>query len=178
MRNEVREQAPDRTAAAPRDISPVRQSPAELTPEQFREIGHDLVDRVADFLSGLAERPVAPDLEPREIRAKLGTSDAAPLHGQDAGAIAAQAAKLVFENSTLNGHPRFFGYITASATPLGALGDLIASSVNPNCGAWSLSPVASEIERQSVQWVADLIGYPVSCGGLFVSGGTWRTWCA
>jgi aromatic-L-amino-acid/L-tryptophan decarboxylase len=149
----------------------MRQSPAELSPEVFREIGHDLVDRVADFLASLEERAVAPPHTPREIRATLGTSDAVPQHGEDAATIAKQAAKLVFDNSTLNGHPRFFGYITSSATPLGALADLIAASVNPNCGAWALSPVASEIERQSVRWIADLIGYPTACGGLLVSGG-------
>jgi glutamate/tyrosine decarboxylase-like PLP-dependent enzyme len=43
--------------------------------------------------------------------------------------------------------------------------------VNANCGAWQLSPVATEIERQTVRWVADLIGFPAESGGLLVSGG-------
>ena len=46
--------------------------------------------------------------------------------------------------------PRFFGYITASAAPIGILGDLLAAAVNPNVGAWSLSPVATEIEREQL----------------------------
>jgi aromatic-L-amino-acid decarboxylase len=149
----------------------MRNSPAELSPDQFRAIGHDLVDRVADFLSTIKERRVEPALAPREIRTRLGTPDSVPTTGEDAAAIAKHAAQLVFDNSTLNGHPRFFGYITASATPIGALADMIAASVNPNCGAWALSPVASEIERQSVRWIAELIGYPKDCGGLLVSGG-------
>jgi glutamate/tyrosine decarboxylase-like PLP-dependent enzyme len=158
-------------AALTGDIPRMRQSSAELSPDQFRAIGHELVDRVADFLADIARRPVAPALEPREIRARLGTPEAVPEEGEDAAAIASHAARVVFDNSTLNGHPRFFGYITASATPIGALADLIAASVNPNCGAWALSPVATEIERQSVRWIADLIGFPTPCGGLLVSGG-------
>jgi glutamate/tyrosine decarboxylase-like PLP-dependent enzyme len=51
------------------------------------------------------------------------------------------------------------------------LADLLASAVNPNVGGWSLSPVASEIEAQTVKWIAELIGYPLDCGGLLVSGG-------
>jgi glutamate/tyrosine decarboxylase-like PLP-dependent enzyme len=82
-----------------------------------------------------------------------------------------ETAGLLFEHSLFNGHPRFWGYITSSAAPLGALADLLASSVNPNVGAWNLSPLASEIEAQAVRWIAELIGYPPACGGLFVSGG-------
>src|SRR6185369_6729573 len=70
-----------------------------------------------------------------------------------------------------NGHPSFWGYITSSATPIGALADLLAATVNPNVGAYILSPVATEIEKQTIQWVAEFIGYPTDCGGIFVSGG-------
>ncbi len=51
------------------------------------------------------------------------------------------------------------------------LGDLLAAALNPNVGAWFLSPMASEIEAQTVRWIAELIGYPTDCGGLLVSGG-------
>jgi glutamate/tyrosine decarboxylase-like PLP-dependent enzyme len=51
------------------------------------------------------------------------------------------------------------------------LADLLASAINPNVGAWKLSPAATEIESQTVRWIAELIGFPVDCGGLMVSGG-------
>jgi glutamate/tyrosine decarboxylase-like PLP-dependent enzyme len=38
-------------------------------------------------------------------------------------------------------------------------------------GAWQLSPLASEIERQCVRWAADLLGMPAGAEGLLVSGG-------
>ena len=82
-----------------------------------------------------------------------------------------EATGLVLEHSLLNGHPRFFGYVTSSAAPIGALGDLLAAAVNPNVGGWTISPMASEIEGQSVRWIAELLGYPTSAGGLLVSGG-------
>lgn len=51
------------------------------------------------------------------------------------------------------------------------LSDLLAAAVNANVGAWALSPAASEIEAQTVRWIAEFVGYPVDCGGLMVSGG-------
>jgi len=158
----------------------MRNSAAELTPAQFRAIGHDLVDRIAEFLSVLPTRPVAPDSTPRAMRALLPPNSAMPVHGEDPAQIAKQSADLLFANSTFNGHPRFFGYITSSASPIGALADMLAASVNPNCGAWGLSPIATEIELQSIRWIADMIGFPSSnverqtsnaVGGILVSGG-------
>jgi glutamate/tyrosine decarboxylase-like PLP-dependent enzyme len=77
----------------------------------------------------------------------------------------------LFEHSLFNGHPRFFGYITASPAPIGILGDLLAAALNPNCGAWALSPAATEVEAQTVRWIAELIGFPNDAGGILVSGG-------
>src|SRR4029078_7364126 len=148
----------------------VRESSAELGPEEFRALGHDLVDRIAELLRGLRERPVAPDTSPARIRSLIG-GGGVPEVGEDPKTILDGAANLLFDHSTFNGHPRFFGYITSSASPIGALADLLAASVNANVGAWQLSPVATEIERQTVRWVAELIGFPADCGGIMVSGG-------
>src|SRR5206468_2932082 len=59
----------------------------------------------------------------------------------------------------------------APPAPIGIFGDFLAAAVNPNVGAWTLSPAATEIESQTVRWIAALIGYPGDCGGLLVSGG-------
>jgi len=157
----------------------MRNAPAELSPDQFRAIGHDLVDRIADFLTYLPTRPVAPDSTPAAMRGALGDAGM-PERGEDAARVAQDAARLLFDNSTFNGHPRFFGYITSSASPIGALADMLAASVNPNCGAWGLSPIATEIELQSIRWIAELIGFGRATGagaregplgGILVSGG-------
>jgi len=147
-----------------------RVAPLEMSPEEFRAAGHALVDRIAEFLASIRSRPVTPGEAPAAVRAALGHG-ALPERGVPAAELLERAAPLVFDHSLLNGHPRFFGYITSSAAPLGALGDLLAAAVNPNCGAWELSPIASEIEAQSVRWIAELMGYPADCGGLLVSGG-------
>jgi len=147
-----------------------RDAPLEIDSARFRAAGHALVDRVADLLASLRERPVAPHTTPSAIRARLGDGRL-PEEGSDPGALLDEATSLLVENSTLNGHPRFFGYITASAAPIGILSDFLASAINANVGAWQLAPAATEIELLTVRWIADFIGFPTSCAGLFVSGG-------
>src|SRR2546421_566266 len=147
-----------------------RLAPLEMEPEEFRRLGHALVDRIAAFLSEIRARPVTPGETPEQVRAALGEGHM-PARGADAGALMERAATLLIDHSLYNGHPRFFGYITSSAAPIGALGDLLAAAVNPNVGGWELSPIASEIEAQAVRWIAELLGMPAGSGGLLGSGG-------
>jgi aromatic-L-amino-acid/L-tryptophan decarboxylase len=147
-----------------------RWAPLELAPEEFRRLGHSLVDEIARFLASLPERPVTPALSSEQLRAVL-PSGGLPERGASPDRLLREAAELLFDHSLLNGHPRFCGYITSSAAPIGALADLLAAIVNPNVGASVLSPLATEIEAQTVAWIAELLGYPSSCGGLLVSGG-------
>ena len=153
-----------------RDALRYRIAPLEMTPSEFRKVGYQLIERIAEFLCTLPDRPVAPNESPRVIREALGTGSL-PEQGAEARELLEEAANLLFDHSTFNGHPRFMAVITSSAAPIGALGDLLAASVNPNVGGWIGGPMANEIEAQTIRWIAEMIGYPTDCGGLLVSGG-------
>ncbi|HXV57091.1 MAG TPA: hypothetical protein VD704_04415, partial [Gaiellaceae bacterium] len=114
-----------------------REAPLELAPEEFRRLGHALVDEVAAFLESIPERPVTRDATPAELRALL-PQGGLPEEGVPPDRLLAETARLLFDHSLLNGHPRFWGYITSSAAPIGALADLLAAAVNPNVGGWVL----------------------------------------
>ena len=148
-----------------------RNSPLSLPTSDFRSAGHQLVDRIADFLESVHDLPVTPGESPAQIRELLQADRSLPQPGSNASQLLDRAAHLLFEHSLFNAHPRFWGYVTSSAAPIGVLGDFLASAVNANCGAWLLSPMASEIEAQTIRWIAELLDYPTDCGGLFVSGG-------
>src|SRR5690606_39265506 len=123
-------------------MNDARITPLSMQREDFRALGHQLVDRIADHLESMPGRPVAPPDGVDDLRALLGTGSI-PENGTAPDALLAEASRLLFEHSTFNGHPRFFGYITAGPAPIGILGDLLASALNPNCGGWTLSPMAS-----------------------------------
>jgi glutamate/tyrosine decarboxylase-like PLP-dependent enzyme len=148
-----------------------RDSPLAMSADEFRKLGTALVGRIGDFLESLPSRPVTPAESPAEVRRVLGSERTLPQKGTDPAQLLQHAADLLFDHSLFNGHPRFWGYITSSAAPIGALGELLAAAVNANVGAWLLSPMASEIEGQTVRWIAEMLSYPPECGGLFVSGG-------
>ena len=148
-----------------------RHAPLEMSPDEFRAVGHRVVDQLADLLAQLPHRPVTPAESPHAVREALGADTPLPTRGQDTAGLLDASISQLADHSLFNGHPRFFGYITSSAAPIGAFGDLVAAAINPNVGGWTLSPFASEIEAQTVRWIAELIGYPTTAGGLLVSGG-------
>jgi glutamate/tyrosine decarboxylase-like PLP-dependent enzyme len=152
------------------DLEKRRSTPA-MPSEEFRRLGHQLVDDIAALLEAIPTGRVTRGLSPGEVKDLVRTETALPEHGTAPDLLLRRALTLLGPNSLFNGHPKFWGYITSSPAPLGILGDLMASALNPNLGGFVLAPVATEIEVQTVRWIAELINYPVDCGGLMVSGG-------
>ena len=149
-----------------------RDVPLHIAPDDFRAIGHALVDEIAALLESMPERRVAPpNQRPDDVVALLDANAPLPEHGADPAAILGETAAVLMDRSLYNGSPKFFGYITSSPAPIGALADLLAAAVNPNVGSWILSPVATTIESQTIRWMSELIGYRRDCGGVLVSGG-------
>lgn len=148
-----------------------RHAALAMDADTFRALGHRLVDQVAGLLASVPDRPLTRDESPSAVRAALDLSGPLPEDGMDPAVLLEQTTQRLFDHSLFNGHPRFFGYITSSPAPIGMLGDLLAAAVNPNVGSWTLAPAATEIEGQTVRWIAEFIGYPADAGGLLVSGG-------
>jgi len=108
------------------DLESLRQrtAPLEMSPDDFRAAGHQLVDIIASFLGSLRAHPVTPGETPEEVRSALASSSL-PDEATPVQELLKETAGLLFEHSLFNGHPRFWGYITSSAAPLGALADLL-----------------------------------------------------
>lgn len=147
-----------------------RQAPINIDPEKFKQAGHYLVDKIAELLESLPDRSLTQGESPSEIKRILGQG-LVPQQGEDVNKLIETTTELLLNHSLFNGHPKFLGYITSSPAPIGMLAELLASAVNPNVGAWLLSPVATEIELQTVGWISEMIGYNSNCGGVLVSGG-------
>ncbi len=154
-----------------------RKSPIAISKAEFKKTGYQLIDAIAEFIDSIEDKRVTTGESPKQIQQILGTAPL-PENGQPVNELIAATTDLLFNHSLLNGHPKFLGYITSSAAPIGALADLLAASVNPNVGANILSPIATEIEKQTVKWLAEFIGVSTSYGGLLVSGGNMANFTA
>lgn len=148
-----------------------RSAPIALDSATFQRLGHQLVDEIAALLASIPQGPVTVDRSPSAVREGLGLDGPLPETGTEPAQLLAGLVPALAAYSLFNAHPRFLGYITAPPAPIGILGDFIASALNPNVGAWNLAPAATEIEAQTVRWIAELVGFPTSGGGLLVSGG-------
>ena len=151
--------------------APPRTAPLAIDKDAFRTLGHALVDELAELMASVPGGPVTRGASPQDVRRLLGVGQGIPEEGTDPSALLAPTARALFGHSLFNAHPRFFGYITSSPAPIGVLGDFLASALNANLGSWTLSPAATEIEAETVRWIAEFIGFPGDCGGLLVSGG-------
>ena len=154
-----------------------RETPVEISKQEFKEIGYQLIDAVSEFLDTIAEKPVTSAETSEQIQKLLGNT-VLPLNGTPASELMTKNTDLVINHSLYNGHPKFLGYITSSAAPIGALADLLAAAVNPNVGAQILSPVATEMEKQTIGWLSEFINVPTSYGGILVSGGNMANFTA
>ena len=147
-----------------------QQSAFEMDGERFRRLGYSLVDSLVDLLDAESTDPVLPVVLGSEVRKRF--SGSAPRQGQSVEAILAEAVELVGSLSRKNGHPRFFGYVCASADPVGILADFLASTVNQNVTAWRSSPGGVEMERQVVRWLDEGLGFDGKGHGMLLSGGS------
>jgi glutamate/tyrosine decarboxylase-like PLP-dependent enzyme len=158
-------------------MSGKRNAPIGMRGAEFKDIGYRLIDAIAGFIENIDAKPVTTDLSFTQLSAIIGR-DPLPENGKPAKDIVHHATDLLLQYSLLNGHPKFLGYITSSAAPIGALADLLAAAVNPNVGARILSPAATAIEKQVVKWLGALIGLPSCFDGLLVSGGNMANFTA
>lgn len=158
-------------------MTKIRKSPIDMDKEEFRTIGYQLIDAISNFIHSIDKKPVTPNESPSQLQNILG-SLTLPENGKPTTDLISKTTDLLFNHSLLNGHPKFLGYITSSAAPIGALADLLAASVNPNVGAHILSPIATEIEKQTIKWLSEFIGVSSDYGGILVSGGNMANFTA
>jgi aromatic-L-amino-acid decarboxylase len=134
---------------------------------ELRRLGHRMVDDMFAYLEGVRERPVWQPV-PEEARAAL--DGPLPLEPADPAVVYDEFRRNILPYPTGNIHPRFWGWVMGTGTPLAMLADMLASGMNPHLAGYDQS--ASLVERQVVRWLAELLGYPADASGLLVSGGS------
>ena len=134
---------------------------------ELRALGHRMVDDMMDYLEGVRERPVWRPV-PAETRAAL--DEPTPRGPTDPAEVYRQFREHVLPYPNGNIHPRFWGWVMGTGTPLAMLADMLASGMNPHLAGYDQSPAL--VERQVIRWMAELLGFPAESSGLLVSGGT------
>ncbi len=136
---------------------------------EFREIGNQVVELLADYFEHIEEKPVFPDVAPQALTNLFDES--LPENATPADTVLKEIKAKLLPYCTHVGHPAYMGLITPSPTPVGVIADFLCSALNQNIGTYSLGPSAVAMERRTIRWLTDLVGYGKEAGGNLTSGG-------
>ena len=136
---------------------------------EFREVGHRVVDLLSEYLEHIEEKPVFPNVEPRVLNELF--AEGLPQDPSPAETVLKELEEKLLPYCTHVGHPGYMGLITPSPSPVGVIADFICSALNQNLGAYTIGPAAVAMERRTVRWLTDLVGYGAEAGGNLTSGG-------
>src|SRR5439155_6347283 len=137
--------------------------------DEIRNWGNSVIQFMIDYLGGLRDRPVYRHTSSREIRSGLDSK--LPIKGTDFDSVLKVFREDIIPFSR-QAHPRMFGYVQSPGTPLAAFADLLASILNANLTVWRSAPAPVELERLTIDWIRQILGFNARAGGLFVSGGS------
>jgi aromatic-L-amino-acid decarboxylase len=136
---------------------------------EFREVGHRVVDFLAEYLDHIEEKRVFPQVEPHTVNELF--AEPLPQSPSSSWSVLNELENKLLPYCTHVGHPGYMGLITPSPNPIGVIADFICSAINQNVGAYSIGPSAVAMERRVVRWLTDLCGYDAQAGGNLTSGG-------
>lgn len=135
-----------------------------MTSEEFRQHGHQLIDWVADFRAGIANRPVMAQVEPGAIKAQLPASP--PQQPETFAQILADLDSLIVPGLSHFQHPRFFGYFPSNSLLDSVLGDYLSTGLSALGLSWQSAPALTEVEEVMTDWIRQMTGLSTAWSGV------------
>ena len=135
-----------------------------MTPEEFRQAGHQLIDWVADFRAGIRQRPVMAQVEPGALRAQL--PPAPPQQPESFQQILTDLDELIVPGLSHFQHPRFFGYFPSNALLESVLGDYLSTGLGALGISWQSAPALTELEEVMTDWMRQMTGLSNAWSGV------------
>ncbi len=132
--------------------------------EEFRRVGHQLIDWIADYRAGIAERPVMSNSEPGAIRKQLPI--APPESPESFDGIFHDLEQIILPGLSHWQHPQFFGYFPSNSTLSSVLGDYLSTGLGVLGLSWQSSPALSELEEVMTDWMRQMVGLSAAWSGV------------
>ena len=139
------------------------EDPLSMTPEQFREHAHRVVDWIADYRARAPGLPVQSTVAPGELLAALPTSPPEQPEGFDA--VLHDVEHLLLPALSHWQHPGFFAYFPSNGDLASVLGDFLSTGLGVLGLAWQSAPALTELEQRVVEWLRQMTGLPASFQG-------------
>jgi glutamate/tyrosine decarboxylase-like PLP-dependent enzyme len=151
-----------------RQASPRCEASKTLDPndwEDLRAQGHRMLDDMIDYVAGVRDRPVWRPI-PDEVRAEFRAT--VPREPAALDEVYREFTDFIAPYATGNVHPGFMGWVHGGGSAVGMLAEMLAAGLNANLGGRDHIPI--DVERQIVQWMREIFGFPAEASGIFVTG--------
>src|ERR1700730_19351547 len=135
-----------------------------MSPEEFRTIGHQLIDWIADYRANAASLPVIAGRDPGEVKARFPVSPPEQAEGFDG--VLADLERIIVPGLSHWQHPGFFGYFPSNASLASVLGDYLSTGLGVLGLSWQASPALTELEEIVTDWVRQMVGLSGAGGGV------------
>ena len=129
-----------------------------MTPDEFRQHAHRLVDWMADYLAHVGELPITPGVEPGDVRRRL--PEEPPELGEPFSQVFADFESIVMPGMTHWNHPGWFAYFPGNNSPPSVLAEMLTATLGAQCMSWATSPAATELEQVVMDWLRRMLGLP------------------
>lgn len=139
-------------------------------------MGARAVEWAATYYDSVRDLPITPRTSTAALKELL--AEPLPIDGRDFAELLTVFREVIVPGSRHNGHPRFFGYVSAPGTAAAAVADFLASVLNPNLTAWRSAPTPVDLEHVAIDWIKEALGCDPGAGGLFMSGGSMANFTA
>ncbi len=136
-----------------------------LTWGDIRQLGHRMVDDMFDYLENIREAPVWRPVPPETLERLDEDLPFRPMHPAEVYDMFRQH---ILPYPQGNIHPRFWGWVMGSGTPVGILAEMLAATMNANVCLGDHAAI--QVEQQVLKWCKQLLEYPESASGLLTSG--------
>src|SRR5260370_10338222 len=133
-----------------------------------RRLGYKLIDRIDEYFSGLPDRPV-------QLRSELRTFDdlaeKLPEFGEDAAKVLDDICSELVVRGFHVPSANYFGLMNPTPTYMAVLAEALVAALNPQLASLARSQLASKIEKETVRWIGERVGWNTEFDGTFTSGG-------
>src|SRR6478735_4459635 len=135
--------------------------------DKMRQLAHQMVDDMMDYLQNIKEEP---SWKPFPQHAKDFLQEPIPMQPESAEKVYASFKENILPYAKGNIHPRFFSWVEGTGTPMGAMAELLAASMNSNVGIGEHA--AMYVDYQVVEWCKQMMNFPSTASGILLSGGS------
>ena len=129
-----------------------------MTPDEFRRYGREVIDWIADYMERVERLPVLAQVKPGEIRDRL--PEHPPQRGEPFAAILKDVDDLLMPGITHWQSPNFFAYFPSNNSGPSILGELLSAGLGVQGMLWATSPACTELETLVLDWLVEAMGLP------------------